>query len=72
MDYGNKCTGDSMGHNAGSGNRAVASHVKDLHSASKMSGSVSSSIKPKSLKHAPGAPSSVLKTPRATSRPIDS
>lgn len=71
MDYGNKCAGNSMGHNVGRGNRAVANHVKNLHAASVHSGSVSSMVAPsKTLIHPPGAPESVLKTPRATSRPI--
>lgn len=61
---------EMKGDNAGCGNRAVASHIKDLHAASVHSGSVSSRIRPsRSLAHPPGAASSVLKTPRATSRP---
>lgn len=71
-EYGNTATGDAMGVNAGCGNRAVAAHAKNLHAASKMSGSISSSIAPsKTLAHPPGAKSSVLKTPHATARPLD-
>ena len=63
--YGNDCDGDAMGDNAGKGNRAVASHIKSLHNgAGKNGNSVSSMIGPKSMKHAPGAPESVLKSPR--------
>lgn len=61
----------AKGHNAGMGNRAVASHIKNLHAnAGKSGNSVSSMIGPKSTKHAPGAASSVLKTPRTTAKPI--
>lgn len=72
MDYGNKCSGDSMGHNKGLGNRGVASHIKEQHNnAGKSGNSVSSMIRPsRSMAHAPGA-GSYAKTPRATSRPID-
>lgn len=68
-----EATEDAQGHNAGKGNRAVANHIKNIHAAAKNSGSVSSSIAPsRTIAHAPGAKSSALKTPRATSRPIDS
>lgn len=63
MKYGNDCSGASMGPNAGMGNRAVAGHIKNLHAASKMSGSVSGSAKP-SMSKAPGTPASVLKKPK--------
>lgn len=55
--------GQSGGVNAGKGNRAVASHIKNLHAASKMSGSVSGSAKP-AMSKSPGAPVSVLKKPK--------
>jgi hypothetical protein len=73
MEYGNKTNGVSMGDNAGKGNRAVASHIKGLHAAAGHSGnSVSSTIAPsKTLVHAPGAASSVLKTPHPTPKPMD-
>lgn len=61
MEYGNKCSGDSMGDNAGKGNRAVAAHIKGIH---KSGNAISSTIAPsKTLIHPPGAASSVLKTP---------
>jgi len=57
--------GEAKGHNAGRGNRAVAAHIKAMHNgAGKNGNSVSSMIGPKSVKHSPGASSSVLKTPR--------
>lgn len=58
------------GDNQGCGNRATAAHVKNLHAAARLSGSVSSTAKP-SRGNAPGAPLSALKTPRKTKRPID-
>lgn len=64
MDYGNKCDGVAMGHNAGSGHRAVAAHIKGQHANSGHSGnSVSSQMKPARTKAQPGAPESVLKKP---------
>jgi hypothetical protein len=70
MEYGNNCKGVSMGANAGKGNRGTAAHVKNLHAAARLSGSVSSMTKPSRGHAAPGASESVLKKPRATSRPI--
>lgn len=64
MKYGNDCDGDAMGDNAGKGNRAVASHIKNIHAASKNSGSVSSMAKPSMTMKQPGAPMSSLKMPR--------
>lgn len=73
MDYGNKCTGDAMGHNAGMGNRSAAESVKAQHKVSKHATDwVSSRAKPMRSGAAPGASASVLKTPRTTKRPIDS
>lgn len=62
----------AAGCNAGMGNRAVADNIKGVHMGHS-SDWTSSRVKPaRSIAHAPGASSSVLKTPRATSRPIDS
>lgn len=59
-------------HNAGQGNRGVAQHIKSMHDGAGSHGnSVSSMMKP-ARRSQPGAPLSALKTPRATSRPIDS
>lgn len=64
MKYGNDCTGAAMGHNAGTGNRGVAAHIKGLHNGAGHSGnSVSGMAKP-AKKAAPGASESVLKKPR--------
>lgn len=68
MEYGNKASGVSMGDNAGKGNRAVAAHVKALHTSGN---AVSSMIAPsKTLVHPPGAASN-NSAPRATSKPLD-
>ncbi len=62
----NNMNGAVCGVNAGTGNRAVASHIKDLHAASKYSGSVSSSAKPSMSKGSGGSAGSPLsgKKPR--------
>jgi len=65
MDYGLKAQGSSMGHNAGSGHRAVAAHIKGQHANAGNSGnSVSSQMKPTRSGKPPGKPESILKSPR--------
>ena len=67
MEYSHKAKGIVMGHNAGKGNRNIASHIKGLHSSAGHSGnSVSSQMKPTRSVKQPGEPMSVLKKPRAT------
>jgi hypothetical protein len=67
-DHGaDESTETASGVNAGKGNRAVAAHIKNLHAASAMSGSVSSSIAPsKTLVHAQNANSNTNKKPHTT------
>lgn len=69
---GNYANSEMKGDNSGCGNRAVADHIRSVHSSKNGGDWTSSQIRPdRSLAHAPGAASSVLKTPRATKRPID-
>ena len=57
--------------NAGGGHRVVAEHIKGQHAGAGRNGnSVSGMAKPPKGSQ-PGKPASVLKTPRATKRPID-
>jgi hypothetical protein len=69
-DMGNYPNMAMKGDNQGCGNRAAAAHVKNLHEAARLSGSVSSTTKP-ARRSQPGAPASALKSPRATKRPRD-
>lgn len=67
MPYGDE-SGASKGHNAGSGNRAVAQHIKSMHDNAGRSGnSISSMIGPKSVKYPSSA---ALKMPHRSFKKI--
>lgn len=67
-----EATENASGHNAGKGNRAVAAHIKNLHAASAMSGSVSSTVAPnKTLVFAQHSASAQGVQGKPAARPLD-